>query len=187
MIEVELKAVVCDVDALHAALWRRAPAQVSLYADCYFDYADHRLTDGGCELWVRTVTEHSRRTRVLLMYKEPVPGADSGAKREHETTVGDVGVLVSALTALGAEEVLAFKKHCVNYHFAALGRELLATVVTVPELAGQTFLKLDNMADAKGVDAAWDVVRCVLRELGVSDHDLTTETYTDAVTAQRSH
>ena len=185
MIEVELKAVVRDVEALHAALDQRAPAQMSIYADRYFDCPDHRLTERGCELRVRTITEHSGRTRVLLTYKEPVPDAGSGAKREHETTAGDADVVVTVLTALGAEELLAFQKHCVNYRFTALGRDLLATVVTVPELAGQTFLELETMADAEEVDAAWDVVRCVLRELGVSDHDLTTEAYTEAVAAQR--
>jgi adenylate cyclase, class 2 len=186
VIEVELKAVVRNLEALHAALEQRATAQVSTYADRYFDYPDHQLTEQGRELRVRTITEHSGRTRVLLTYKEPVPDAGSGAKREHETTAGDAGVLVRVLTALGVEEFLAFEKHCVNYRFTARGRELLATVVTVPDLAGQTFLELETMADAEEVDAAWDVVRCMLRELGVSDHGLTTATYTDAVAAQRS-
>jgi adenylate cyclase, class 2 len=95
-------------------------------------------------------------------------------------------VVVSVLTALGVEEFLAFEKHVVNYRFTTWGRDLLATVVTVLELAGQTFLELETLADAAEGDAAWDVVRRVLRELGISDHDLTTEAYTDAGTAQRS-
>lgn len=186
MIEVELKAVVRDGDALRAALEQRAPAQRVTYADRYFDYSDHQLTEQERELRVRTITDSTGRSRVLLTYKEPVPGAEGGAKREYETTAGDAEVVVSVLTALGVAEFLAFQKHCVNYRFTALGRDLLATVVTVPELAGQTFLELETMADAEEVDAAWGVVRCVLRELGISEHDLTTVTYTDAVAAQRS-
>ena len=45
---IELKALVRDVEALHAAL-QRASAQVSTYTDRYFDYPDHRLTDQGRE------------------------------------------------------------------------------------------------------------------------------------------
>ncbi|MBV9010446.1 MAG: hypothetical protein JO272_00110 [Pseudonocardiales bacterium] len=112
---------------------------------------------------------------MLLTYKEPVPDA-GGARREHETTAGDAGVLVSVLTALGVGEFIAFEKHCGNYRLTVRGRDLLATVVTVPELAGQTFLELESLAEAEELDAAWEVVRCVLRELGVSDHDLTTAT-----------
>jgi adenylate cyclase, class 2 len=184
-IEAELKAVVRDVDALRAALDQRAPAQMSSYADRYFDYSDHRLTEQGRELRVRTITEHCGRTRVLLTYKEPVADAGSGTKREHETTAEDADVLVTVLTALGVEEFIAFEKQCVNYRFTARERDLLATVVTVPELEGQTFIELETMTDADEVDAALDIVRSVLRELGVSEHDLTTETYTDAVAAQR--
>ncbi len=41
------------------------------------------------------------------------------------------------------------------------------------------------MTDADRLDTALDVARSVLHELGISHHDLTTETYTDAVIAQR--
>lgn len=184
-IEAELKAAVRDVDAVRAALGRRAPAQMSTYADRYFDYPDRRLTEQECELRVRTITDNSGQTRVLLTYKEPAVDADSGSRPEQETAVGDANVLATVLTALGVEEFIAFQKHCVNYRFTALGRDLLATVVTVPELKGLTFLELETMTKADEVDAALDVVRSVLGELGIGEHDLTTETYTDAVTTQR--
>ena len=184
-IEAELKAVVRDVDALRAELDQRGTAQMSTYADRYFDYSDHRLAEQGHELRVRTIMDHCGQTRVLLTYKEPVMDAGSGSKREHETTAEDADVLACVFTALGVVEFIAFQKHCVNYRFTALGRDLLATVVTVPELAGQTFIELETRAEADEVNAALDVVRSVLRELGISEHDLITETYTDAVTAQR--
>ncbi len=65
-IEAELKAVVRDVDAVRAALDERASAEMSTYADRYFDYPDHRLTEQGRELRVRTITDNSGQTRVLL-------------------------------------------------------------------------------------------------------------------------
>ncbi|GAB3990570.1 hypothetical protein GCM10029978_118800 [Actinoallomurus acanthiterrae] len=86
--------------------------------------------------------------------------------------------------ALGLEHLVTFEKRCANYRFTAHDREMLATVVTVPELAG-TFIELETMADEADVGAALDDVRAVLRELGVDDGDLTTEQYTDAVMRAR--
>ncbi len=111
--------------------------------------------------------------------------AGSGSKPEHETAAENADVLATVLTALGVKELIAFEKHCVNYRFTALGRDLLATLVTLPELDGQTFIELETMTEADKLDAALDVVRSVLRELGISEDDLTTETYTEAVATQR--
>ncbi|HEX5253429.1 MAG TPA: hypothetical protein VFW69_06080 [Mycobacterium sp.] len=47
----------------------------------------------------------------------------------------------------------------MNYRFTAQGHDLLATVVTVPELARRTFIELETVADPGDVDAALDVVR----------------------------
>lgn len=111
--------------------------------------------------------------------------ADSGSKPEHETAVGDAEVTATVLTALGLHEFVSFEKRCTNYRFSAYGRELLATLVQVPELGIQTFIELETMAEDGEVDAALHVVRTVLAELGISENDLTTETYTDAVAARR--
>jgi hypothetical protein len=66
-----------------------------------------------------------------------------------------------------------------------MGHDLLATLVTVPELEDQTFIELETMTEADDLDRALNVVRSVLRDLGISEQDLTVETYTDAVSAQR--
>ncbi len=58
-------------------------------------------------------------------------------------------------------------------------------MVTVPESAGRTFIELETVADPGDVDAALDVVRSVLRDLGIEDSDLTTQAYTDAVATRR--
>jgi adenylate cyclase class 2 len=185
-VEAELKALVRDPERIHAALSRRAMGERSIYSDRYFDYPDRGLTCQGNELRVRTVTDELGRNRALLTFKEPAVDEASGSKPEHETTVEDADVLVTLLTALGVEQIIAFEKRCVNYRFTAQGRDLLATVVTVPELAGRTFIELETVADPDDVDAALDVVRSILRELGIEDSDLTTLAYTDAVAAQRS-
>jgi adenylate cyclase class 2 len=185
-VEAELKALAHDPERLHAALSQRTVGERLIYTDRYFDYPDRRWTRRGTELRVRVITKERGPTRALLTLKEPAIDEGSGSKPEHETAIGDTDVLITVLTALGVEPIIAFEKHCVNYRFTSHGRDLLATVVTVPELAGQTFIELETLADPDDVDAALDVVRSVLRELGIEDSDLTNQTYTDAVAAQRS-
>lgn len=135
----------------------------------------------GYELRVRTITTGAT-TRIVLTYKEPAIDG-TGAKPEHETTVTDADVLRTIFTGLGLVELIMFQKHCDNYRFAAHGRDLVATVVHIPELGGQTFLELEAMAEPNDVPAALAIVHNVLGELGVRDEDLTTESYTDRVAA----
>jgi len=184
-VEAELKALARNPERIHAALSRRAVGERSIYSDRYFDYPDRGWTRQGNELRVRTVTDELGRTLALLTFKEAAVDEASGSKPEHETAVEDADVLVTVLTALGVEQIIAFEKRCVNYRFTAQGRDLLATVVTVPELAGRTFIELETLADPGDVDAALDVVRSVLSELGIEDSDLTTQAYTDAVATRR--
>ena len=184
-VEAEIKARVRDAAALRAALDERATGQLATYRDRYFDHPDRRWTRDGHELRVRTVTDAVGNQRVLLTFKEPAVDQESGSKPEHETTAADADVLVMVLTALGTQEVIAFEKRCVNYRFTAHDRELLATLVTVPELAGETFLELETPADPSEVDAALEVVREVLSELGIEPGDFTTEQYTEEVAACR--
>jgi adenylate cyclase class 2 len=123
----------------------------------------------------------------VLTFKEPAVDAATGSKPEHETTAADPEVLVTVLTALGAEEVIAFEKRCTNYRFSARGRELLATVVTIPELAtGDTFIEVETLAESDDLDAALSVVRGVLGELGIGPGDYTTELYANAVSLHRT-
>jgi adenylate cyclase class 2 len=184
-VEAEIKAKVRYPDQLRATLDERATGEPSTYHDRYFDLSDHRLTRGDRELRVRTVTDAAGKRTVLLTYKEPVVDAATGSKPEHETTAADAEVLVTALTALGAVQVIAFRKACVNYRFTAHGRELLATLVTIPELGEEMFIELETQAGPSEVDAALAVVRDVLGELGIEPDDYTTELYTDAVIAHR--
>jgi adenylate cyclase class 2 len=62
---------------------------------------------------------------------------------------------------------------------------MLATLVTVPELEG-TFLEVETMTgDEDDLDAALSDIRAVLGQLGITEADLTTELYTDAVMRHR--
>lgn len=62
---------------------------------------------------------------------------------------------------------------------------MLATLATVPEIDG-TFIELETMAEEADLPAALADERAVSADLGISNDDLTTEQYTDAVMRART-
>ncbi len=129
--------------------------------------------------------ELRKRSMAEVTYKEPpVPGG-AGSKPEHETTAEDADVLHTILVGIGLVELIAFEKRCENYRFTERGRDLLASVVEIPELPGLTFLELETLAEADDVPDALGLIRAVLGKLGIGERDLSTESYTDRVAASR--
>ncbi|WP_236789647.1 class IV adenylate cyclase [Amycolatopsis sp. GM8] len=183
-VEAELTATLRDPNHVRAKLAQRADVQRATYSDTYFDRPDHGMDADGYELRVRVVTTDDDR-HVLLTYKEPPVDGGQGSKPEHETTAADPDVLRTIFEGLGLVELIAFEKHCENYAFTEQGRDLLATVVEIPELDGQTFLELETQAEPEDVEAALQLIRLLLAEFGVTDDDLTSESYTDRVAATR--
>lgn len=184
MIEAELKARVRNPQALHQQLRQLAAGEHSVYHDTYYDHPGKDLTASGRELRLRTIQANGQ-LRSLLTYKEPTVDAASGSKPEHETEVANPAAVDALLKGVGFEYLVSFEKHCTNYRFTAQGRDMLATVVTVPELDG-TFLELETMSSPQDTQAALADVRTVLLQLGIGGEDLTTEQYTKAVLARRS-
>lgn len=184
-IEAELTAVVRNPDRVRAGLAERAEPERSVYADTYYDRPDHSMDRDGYELRVRTIATGEQR-RTVVTYKEPPVDASSRSKPEHETTADDPAVMATIFTALGLVELISLEKHCENYSFTADGREMLATVVTIPELAGQTFIELETMAEQDDLTDALRSVRGVLDGLGVTEHDAVEQSYTDMVAEKRS-
>ena len=184
MIEAELKARVTDPGALREHLRHLASEVISVYWDTYYDRRGRELTAEGRELRVRIIETGSVR-RAVLTYKQPPADAPSGSKPEHETKIADAAVIDVILRALGLEHLVTFEKHCANYRFTAKGRDMLATVVTVPEIDG-VFIELETLAGEAELPAALGDVRAVLGELGIAEDDLTTELYTDAVLRART-
>jgi adenylate cyclase class 2 len=183
LIEVELKAKVSDVDHVRAELERLAPGVDETYHDTYYDLPDETLTVRDQELRVRTVTNDAG-SRSLLTFKTAPVEAASGSRPEHETQMTDPAVADIVLKAVGAVELISFRKLCRNHRFEAEGRELLATLVEVPEIEG-TYLEVETLAPTDDVEAGLGTIRTVLATLGIGEVDLTTETYTGAVAAAR--
>jgi adenylate cyclase class 2 len=183
VIEAELKARVHAPEAVMRLLDERAEARVEVYRDTYYDRPDGSLEKAGEELRVRTV-HGADGTRTVLTYKGAAVDEESDSKPEHETRVEAADAAHAILRGLGHVEVIAFEKRCRNYDFEAYGRQLLATLVRVPELNG-TFLEVETLVDENEVTAALDDIRAVLADLGIGADDLTRETYTGAVATQR--
>lgn len=184
-VEAELKARVGDPDRVRTLLRDRAREEIATYSDTYYDTVDHRLTGEGRELRVREiVSDHENRS--VLTYKAPSVHAASGSKPEYETGLTSPDIMRTILDRLGYVVLVSLTKHCRNYRFTSGGRDMLATLVHVPELDG-TFLEVETIVpDQSEIDAGITAVRAVLADLGITDADLTTEQYTDAV-RQRRH
>lgn len=179
-IEAELKALVRDVPAVRAALADRAEARPAIYRDTYFDRAADTFIATGRELRVRTIETESGAQH-LVTYKGPVVDEASQSKPEHETTVSDRRAVEAILRGLGFDVAISFTKHCENYSITHDGYQILATLVTVPELQG-TFLEVETVVEsAADLKPALRTVHDVLADLGLGPADLTTELYTDAV------
>jgi adenylate cyclase class 2 len=120
-----------------------------------------------------------------LTFKEPAVDEASGSKPEHESAVGTPHAIDRLLRALGYAPLVELTKQCENYRLPAAGRDFLATLVRVPEIDG-TFIEVETMAEKDDVDQALAAVRALLTDLGVTETELTTELYTDAVRAARA-
>ncbi|MET8873123.1 class IV adenylate cyclase [Nocardia sp. NPDC004604] len=184
MIEAEYKAKLTNPDSVRAMLKERAEAENVSYRDVYFDTEDNELARADREFRLRTISG-AGETRHLLTFKDSAVDAATGSKPEFETVVGEREPLEEIIAHLGYTPMIELTKHCENFRFASTGHELLATVVTVPEIDG-TFLELETQATEENLHAALAELRTVLAELGVSEDQLTTELYTDAVAAVRN-
>lgn len=179
-VEAELKARVRDVVAVRTALATRAVQRRAVYHDTYFDAPDQGFMADGYELRLRSV-ETGDSVRHVLTFKAPTVDEASGSKPEHETAVADRDATHQIVLGLGYSVAIEFTKNCENFEFSDNGYDMLATLVTVPELDG-TFLEVETIVpSANELPDALDAVRRVLATLGITDNDLTTELYTDAV------
>lgn len=184
MIEAEYKARLSTPDAVRDHLCDRAQSESVTYHDTYFDDETDTLSKADRELRLRTITSPDS-TQHLLTFKDAAVDSATGSKPEYETIIADRNALTEIIDHLGYTPAISFSKKCENFRFSDRGRDLLATLVTVPELEG-TYLELETqVSDKAEMDAALGDLRSILHEIGVSDGELTTELYTDAVAKKR--
>jgi adenylate cyclase, class 2 len=184
MIEAEVKAYVRHPERLRQLLLDRAEERVSVYRDTYYDWSDHSFTIQEREVRLRVV-EENETTRCLLTYKGPPVDEVSQSKPEYETLVGAQGTMDFILRSLGLTHLVVLEKRCRNFALELGGRQVLATLVRVPELE-ETFLEVEALVDDEGdVDSSLRIVRNLLAELEIGEDDITTVTYTSLVLRRR--
>jgi adenylate cyclase class 2 len=184
VIEAEYKARLSDADTVRAGLRLLAEPECVSYQDAYYDNGNGDLDESGCELRLRTIEGAHGQRRHLITFKDAAVDDATGSKPEHETVVEDRGVMEEIVSRLGYRPIVSFTKRCQNFRFMAAGREMLATLVEVPEIDG-TFLELETQVEEADMTEAFDDLRSVLADLNVSPSALTTELYTDAVMRAR--
>jgi adenylate cyclase class 2 len=182
-IEVELKARIADPARVSGVLRSWADGELSTYADTYYDFPDHRLTETGRqELRLRVVDKPSGK-RVVWTFKGAM--LDGASTPEWETEVSDAHTADAILTGLGMQHLIAYTKQCQNFRFTAHGHPILATLVSVPEIDG-VFLEVETLIpDDSARDGALKAIHAVLADLGLTDADLDPTFYIDLVLAQR--
>lgn len=119
-----------------------------------------------------------------MTYQDARVDDASGSKPEHETHVENPAAVHAMLRGLGYVPFIEFEKHCRTYDFEARGRQMLATLVQVPE-SDRHFIELETIVEEDQVHGALADVRAVLGDVGHRRRGSTTDTYTDAVAAGR--
>jgi len=182
-IEVELKARVTDPATVAGRLRGCAEGEVSTYADIYYDFPDRRLTETGRqELRLRFIDKPDGR-KVVWTFKGAM--LDAASTPEWETEVADPAAADAILTGLGMTRLIAYTKRCENFRFTAHEHQIVATMVTVPEIEG-TFLEVETLIpDGANRDDALKTIHGVLADLGLTEADLEPTFYIDLVLARR--
>jgi adenylate cyclase class 2 len=169
-----IKTRLRDSERVRAALREWSAPRQSTHIDTYYDFPDERLGAALRELRLRTVSGAGPNRHVLTF--QDGPSADA----TYETSAGHAEPLHTVFNALGLRPLVAFVAYRTEYHFVHGDREILATVVRVPELP-QEFLELEEL----NVEAGSEAVHRVLAELGIPGEDVTEEDYAQAVAAAR--
>ena len=118
MREVELKAVVADIDALRSRLAAAnvAPAFCGGLFDRRYDTADRALYGKDAVLRLRIYRERGGAEQAWLDIKGPTQHVDGYKVRdEHSTAVGDVDALDAGLQLLGYEVVREIDREVEHY------------------------------------------------------------------------
>lgn len=180
-IEVELKARLTDANGTLAVLRTHADGRKATYWDTYYDWPDGALErNGRQELRLRTI-ETADNVRHLWTFK--APALDPASIPEYETAVADRDAAHAILAGLGLAPVIAYTKNCENFRYAHAGHDILATVVTIPEIDG-TFLEIETVIpDDHDTRPAEQAITSALTTLGLSDTDLEPTYYIDLVRA----
>lgn len=184
MYEAEIKLVVANPVHVRSLLDSQANGEDEEYADQYFTHEILVPTESARELRVREIRRQGSK-EAFLTFKNEVVDAATQSKREYETQVVEADGITRLLEAMGFALDIQFVKNCINWRLKRGPYEILATLVSVPELSGH-YLELEALVKEKSsVEHAIMTLRHLARELELDQGDETTETYTGTVRSAR--
>jgi adenylate cyclase class 2 len=165
--EREIKLLVVGAEAARAAIVAAGAVSLRrrrLQHDELFDTTDESLRRRDCALRIRTESGHS-----LLTFKGPAQPGLVKIREEHETSVGDGGVLATMLEALGLSVAFRYQKY--REEFAAAD-----VIIAIDETPIGTFIEIE------GSEAG---ILAMTRLLGRSADDFILDSYRTLFMAHR--
>lgn len=185
MYEAEIKYAVDDPVRVTNVLEAKSSPVKEVYSDVYFVHPTVVPPMSDQELRVREISS-KLGVRSLLTFKDAVVDSATLSKREFEVEIVDSASMYTMLEAMGFQRDIQFTKECVNWHLKA-DMDVLATLVTVPELTG-SFLELETLVSSSSeVPGALERIRSLASEAGLGSQQETTATYTASVRNARQH
>jgi predicted adenylyl cyclase CyaB len=185
MFEAEIKLSITDENAIRAALDSQARSKDEVYIDYYFTHPDLVPPNAERELRVREI-RWSEGSRSLLTFKDKVVDLATRSKREYELKVADAAELRRMLVAMGFNIDIDLTKNCTNWKLSHGRHEILATLVSVPELPDH-YLELETLiGEETEVQAGINELRIFASQLNLAKHDETTASYTDSARSARA-
>lgn len=135
MIEREIKLLFPDAEEARAAIVAAGASPFRgrrLQDDSIYDTPDEAVRGRGCTVRLRAEPNHN-----VLTLKGPVQPGIVKVREEHETTIGDPGVLVTLLDTLGLRLIFRYQKY--REEFA-----LDDAIVTIDETPIGVFVEIEG-------------------------------------------
>lgn len=188
MYEVELTAIVKNKAEVLKKLAKYAekPAFEVIYDDLYFD-KNSELNQQDSELRIRrkSFPQSGKTTNWLTLKKAPFD-QKTRSKPEFETEIADFESAEAIFKGLGYTLDSRYTKNCMFYYATYKNIALEISVVELPELTG-TFIEIETQTEEfNQTETHFKVLYDFLKALGMSETDLTTMQYQDAVRESRA-
>jgi adenylate cyclase class 2 len=188
MYEVELTAIVKNKAQVLKKLAEHAskPPHEVIYDDLYFD-KKNELKERDSELRIRRKSfPQSGKTTNWLTLKEAPFDQKTRSKPEFETEIADFESAEAIFTGLGYTLDIRYTKNCMFYNATYKNVALEISVVELAELT-ETFIEIETQTEEfNQTEALFKVLYDFLEALGMSETDLTTMQYQNAVRESRA-
>ena len=187
MFEVELKAIVRNKSATIEQIEELCDETglKLVYDDVYLD-KENTLTVADKELRLRNKTNRdSGESRFFLTFKDSPFDEKSKSKPEFETEITDFNTAIAIFKKLGYSISMRYTKECLIYNLTYRDIKLEVSIVELPELKN-TFIEVETQTETeKDTKLLFKILHEFLNQIGISQADLTSQYYVDAIKEKR--